>query len=212
MLEISINNTQLQLLKEKAIYWPEQSTLILADLHLGKITHFRKAGIGLPPEVENDNFERLSQLIFNFQPRVVLILGDLFHSHHNHQWERFREFCGYFKACQFVLVMGNHDILAPMAYQIDRLTCHSETYLLAPFIFSHHPLKQQGAYNMCGHIHPSIRLAGRGLQSIKLPCFHFTEQGVTLPAFGSFTGTAVIKPSKKDEVYAITEERVIKVL
>ena len=64
---------------------------------------------------------------------------------------------------------------------------------------------------MAGHIHPAIRLKGKGKQSIQLPCFVFREHNAILPAFGSFTGTATIQAKPGDQVYAIADKQVIKV-
>jgi len=42
-------NQDLLLLPQKAIYWQQQKALIVADVHFGKVGHFRKAGIAVPP-------------------------------------------------------------------------------------------------------------------------------------------------------------------
>jgi len=46
----------------KAIFWREESILLLADLHLGKGEHFNRAGIAVPTGVQVDNFSRLQEL------------------------------------------------------------------------------------------------------------------------------------------------------
>ena len=48
MLEIDCAGERLVLLPEKAVFWPSEKTLIVADLHLGKTAAFRAAGIGVP--------------------------------------------------------------------------------------------------------------------------------------------------------------------
>jgi DNA ligase-associated metallophosphoesterase len=204
-----ISGQSFRLLPEKAFIWEETATLILADLHLGKITHFRKAGIGLPHQAEQENLAQLSHLILNEQVDRVMILGDLFHSHINEQWPIFKDFLKKFAPLPFVLVKGNHDILHKSAYAADNLTIYPDTLEEGPFCFSHHPQKDAERYNIHGHIHPSVLLRGAGLQSLKLPCFHFGAQHLVVPAFGVFTGTAKIEPKKEDSIYVITEEKVI---
>lgn len=193
--------------------WRETETLVLADLHLGKATHFRKAGIGVPLEVETANLDKLAQLILDHKVKRVLMLGDLFHSHHNSAWEDFKDFLSKFSTLPFVLVKGNHDILPAAAYTADNLQVYEEELVEGPFLFTHIPLAKarNELYNVCGHLHPGVLLRGRGRQSIKLPCFHFAQKVLIVPAFGAFTGTAKISSAKTDEVYAISDTTVIKV-
>jgi len=148
-----IENETFLLLPYKALIWEERKTLILADLHLGKITHFRKRGIPVPQDGERDNFERFSYLILNHEVDTVLILGDLFHSDYNAQWDNFLGFLDAFSDIEFKLVMGNHDILDANKYIAKNLTVYQENLVIPPFNFTHHP-EESVLYNICGHIHP----------------------------------------------------------
>ena len=117
-----------------------------------------------------------------------------------------------FPGIPFVLVKGNHDILPESYYKSTNLKVYPELLLEPPFAFTHEPVDNLDGYNVCGHLHPAIRLSGQGLQSLRLPCFYFSEQRLILPAFGAFTGCMTIKPKRGDVVYGIAEERVMKVL
>ena len=44
---------------ERTLFWESERTLIIADLHVGKTGHFRKAGIGVPAGVYKDDLHRL---------------------------------------------------------------------------------------------------------------------------------------------------------
>ncbi len=200
----------LELHPYKAIYWEEQTTLLLADLHLGKAIHFRKAGIAVPEAVGQENWDRLYSLLLDFQPKKVLLLGDLFHSDYNTDWEDFRHLVQQFNDTQFVLVMGNHDILDNELYRQTGLEV-ANSLELKPFLFTHEPTHHEHAYNLAGHIHPSVRLTGNGKQQMRLPCFYFGQNIGLLPAFGSFTGNAVISPKTGDKVYVIANHSIIEV-
>ena len=63
-----------------ALYWPAQKAVILSDIHLGKVAHFRKHGTALPTEAQYENYHRLTKLIECYKPQQMLIIGDLFHS------------------------------------------------------------------------------------------------------------------------------------
>lgn len=213
---ISINNIyhtigseRFKLLPEKAMFWENEEALVLADLHLGKVTHFRKNGIAVPSNVEMENYERLSTLILQYNPKSVLILGDLFHSEHNSQWSAFTKFLTHFSEIQFHLIMGNHDILNYENYDLTNLKLHQESLEWKSIRMTHHPEKTEGYYNLCGHIHPGIKLGGKGKQTLRLPCFYFNDYQGILPAFGAFTGLYIIDITSNDVVYGIVEDSVI---
>ena len=62
-----------------ALYWPEQSLLAVADLHLEKGSSFAARGQLLPPYDTAATLARLARLIAHYAPRVVVALGDSFH-------------------------------------------------------------------------------------------------------------------------------------
>jgi DNA ligase-associated metallophosphoesterase len=197
-------------LPEKAIYWPSKHILLLADLHLGKINHFRRAGIPLPLKANEHTLEILVELIHRLSPQRIICVGDLFHSHYNEAWEEFGAIVKHFSFIRFELVLGNHDILSDLQYQRKGIVLH-EALTIDAMILTHHPLEEipAGYYNIAGHVHPGIQLRGKGRQSLTLPCFYFGEHQGLLPAFGKFTGLARIRPKKSDRVYAITQDDVI---
>jgi DNA ligase-associated metallophosphoesterase len=213
MLTITKNVQQLTLLPQKAIFWQEKQILLLADLHLGKAAHFQKAGI-YAPLTDLDDLTILSQLIAATQPKKIYLLGDLFHSKHNQSWDIFKAWAieKQQNNIEMVLVKGNHDILPQIYYDSAQLKV-VEQIEEPPFIFTHIPLHtpHKSLYAISGHIHPAIQLNGKGKQQITLPCFFFGQTQAYLPAFGSFTGIAKIKPTQTDEVYLIAKEKIIKI-
>jgi metallophosphoesterase superfamily enzyme len=118
-----------------------------------------------------------------------------------------------YKKIEFILVLGNHDILAEKHYQQVCLTVIREHLIEEDIIFSHHPQKKIPKDKFCiaGHIHPGIVLYGKGKQSIKLPCFYLQKKQLILPAFGSLTGLQLIERKKEDSVFAITTNIVMEV-
>jgi uncharacterized protein len=202
------------LLKEKALWIKSLNALLIADLHFGKAAHFRKSGIPIPEPIHDADLLRLKYLHEKFQPRHTYFLGDLFHSDWNDQWDYLNQFLIQFKITEFHLVKGNHDVLSPNAYKQSVLRIHQEPLNLGKLILSHEPMKvvQDGLLNICGHIHPGIRLLGKARQSVRIPCFFLSEPRLLLPAFGNFTGLAIIRPKETDKVWAITDEKIIPVL
>lgn len=200
------------LLPNKAVYWPDKEMLILADSHLGKVSHFRKAGIGVPLDAKNENWRKLNDLIESHNPKSVYFLGDLFHSTYNNEWQELEEFMAIFSEVEFHLVLGNHDILDESVYLNSRLKV-TERCIHDEFLFTHHPLeKPEGElFNFCGHIHPSVLLSGKARQRVKLSCFYITEQQMIFPAFGVFTGSKNLEIEKATAIYGVAEGQILKI-
>ncbi|MEM9722107.1 MAG: ligase-associated DNA damage response endonuclease PdeM [Bacteroidota bacterium] len=208
---LCIQGQTLLLHPHKAIYWKEKSRLLLADVHLGKAGHFRQAGIPVPQTVAMETLNRLQELLEAFCPQEVWILGDLFHSRYNKEWDLWADFVRMNDQQRFVLIPGNHDrYLGSGDYPFEIL---EKEYKDPPFIFSHEPLiaHTQPYINMVGHIHPAILLRGKGRQSLRLPCFWIQEQVMVLPAFGAFTGMHTIEPKDKDKIFAVGEGKIWKI-
>ena len=192
-----------------AMFWKEKSVVMISDVHLGKISHFRKYGAAVPVNAIEKNFETLDTAVAHFEPKTICFLGDLFHSYINAEWRLFEKWVKG-KGQKVILVTGNHDIISPLMYEKLGIRVVAEV-LLEDFLLTHHPEQREGYFNFSGHIHPAIRLRGTGRQSLRLPCFFKNKSQMILPAFGEFTGSHVIKKGKGHEVYAIADSTVIKI-
>jgi DNA ligase-associated metallophosphoesterase len=211
-MEVRIRDELFGLYPQKAIFWKAERALLLSDLHLGKITHFRRAGIPVPSKANDHNLELFIDLVHTCKPERIICLGDLFHSHYNAEWEAFGEVVKHFSSIPFDLVMGNHDIMGKYQYKRKGIAIY-DTLVIGNFLLSHHPLEvvPDGLYNLAGHIHPGVSLRGKGRQALTLPCFYFADNQAYLPAFGKFTGLARIMPKKEDRVYVVAENKVMMV-
>lgn len=211
-MEVEVFGELFELLPQRAIFWKKEKMLLLADMHLGKVNHFRRSGIPVPVKANDKNIEILVDLMWKTKPERVVCLGDMFHSHYNPEWEVFGELVKHFKTASFELVLGNHDIMSEGQYLRKGIKLY-DTLQINQFLFTHHPLEDlpSNVYNLAGHIHPGVRLDGRGKQSITLACFHFGKLQGLLPAFGMFTGLARIEPRKEDKVFVIVDNKILNV-
>jgi DNA ligase-associated metallophosphoesterase len=200
----------LRLLGQKALFWPSVQTLIISDLHLGKSGHFRKSGIALSMGTDLEDLMRIDQLIGLFLPVQVIFLGDLFHSDHNTSWEIFSGWAQQHGGIRFTLIQGNHDKLQAHHYQEAGLTV-VDSYQINQVCFTHEPEDQTNGYNICGHIHPGIRLTGKAKQSVRIPCFYLTPRGMIMPAFGGLTGLYLIEPKPGEMVYGVVNSTLVKI-
>lgn len=210
-MEIELLGEKVWLLPQKALWFKKRKTVLMADLHFGKINHFRKAGIAVPARANDKNAENLISVLQATKPDRLIFLGDLFHSHYNEDWEVVGQIRKHFLNCSFELVLGNHDILSEIQYERHNMKFYLNELFEDNLILTHEPMEEipEGLYNLCGHLHPGINLRGAGKQSITLPCFYFGAKQAILPAFGSFTGLAHIVPKKADRIYVIAEDKII---
>lgn len=190
--------------------------LILADLHFGKSGHFRKSGIGIPQNIFKEDLQRLFSQIQFFNPKTVLIAGDMFHSKANKEVDFFLKWRKDMGAVQFFLIRGNHDILSKKMYSEADIKVFENAFSLKNFCFVHDISAHceetgKGTFTFSGHIHPGVKMKGQGNQSLMLPCFYFGKKHAVLPAFSAFTGLAKIKPVSSDHIFALVENSVIKI-
>jgi len=191
------------------MYWKRNRWLIISDIHLGKSHHFRKKGMAVPSNIDKGDIEMIGQLIDQFNPRKVILLGDLFHSDYNSSWEQFADFTRKYKSGFFVLVRGNHDVLNDWHYGRTTMEVVQEIRT-RNLLFTHIPLKDpNGWVNICGHIHSGIVLHGKGRQRVRVRAFFFRHEHIYMPAFGSFTGAVHVKPEEDDVIVGIAEGELV---
>jgi len=209
---ITLKDQRLSLLPQRLVFWHERNMLILADPHFGKAAAFRQSGIAIPTGTSAHDLQQLCESIAAVGAKRVLVLGDLMHASGVSG--------SHLKACirrqrkmrmdiEWLLVRGNHDrsgddMVAAFEFRmvVDRLT-------MPPFTFVHKPDVQSDTYILSGHVHPAVQLFGPGGLGERLPCFLIGREQAILPAFGSFTGQAAIRPRAGDRIYPIADEQVI---
>ncbi|MFC4636340.1 ligase-associated DNA damage response endonuclease PdeM [Dokdonia ponticola] len=208
--EITVQNQTLILHPSGAIFWKQKSYLLIADVHFGKITHFRKHGSGVPQKAIQENIEKLENVCSYFNPNTIIFMGDLFHSHLNTEWILFKKWVES-NVFKIQLVTGNHDIIAPLLYEELGVQIFEER-CIDTILLTHHPEIRNGFFNIAGHIHPGVQLVGTGKQSLKVPCFFMKPNQLIQPAFGTFTGNYILMPTPKDRVFAVADDQVIEIV
>ena len=205
-----LHSEELTLLPQKAIYAERHKTIIAADLHLGKSSEFRKEGIPVPAALADAELKTLSGIINTYKPERLIIVGDLFHADANLDLILFKNWRSNYTSLEIDLIRGNHDILTNEEYADFGLTIHDEYLDFSEFYLTHKPRGKSenngnNHYIISAHVHPAVRLVGKGKQSVTLPCFYFGKSYGLLPAFGRFTGRALLHPDESDNVFVILE-------
>ena len=209
-LTLTVAPGRLTLLSERAAWLPDESVLLLADVHLAKAQSFRRLGVPVPEATTTDNLVRMSRLIDRLRPRRLVFLGDLLHARHARSVETLEAIRGWRERhaeLPMTLVRGNHDVRAgdpPPSWCVDSV---QEPWHLHGWALCHHPQDVPGHFALAGHLHPCTHV-GRGMDRLRLPCFHLTACRAVLPAFGSFTGMHSIRREPGDRVAVVADTHV----
>lgn len=199
----------LDLLPDGAVFLPETSTLVVADLHLGKAAVFRAKGLPLPEGDVARDLSRLAELIRLHGAAELVIAGDLFHGPVGITPEIEEELGCFLDRLEISLhlVGGNHDA------KIRELPCGlvSVPMIECAGVKILHDPKDADDENLslAGHWHPIARIPDGKRTSLRLPCFLLRKHTLILPAFGSFTGGAVMDPEKGDRFFVPLREKVV---
>jgi len=208
-MELEIIGERIVLSHERAMLWPKEATLFLSDPHFGKASHFRVHGIPVPAGSTEDDVARIERLSEGIE-RIV-ILGDFFHAPTGRQsgtMEVLAAWCKRMGGKELLLVRGNHDERAGDPDDSFGIRAVDGPFHVGPFVLTHHPHQPGTGYCLSGHLHPGVRIESPGAGKMKLPCFVVGARRAILPAFGTFTGIARVKPLEGDRFYVVGPEQV----
>ena len=204
-------NESLHLLPERALFWPAQHTLFIADLHLGKAASYRAGGQPVPGGSTQDNLVRITQLIQQHRVEQVVFLGDFLHAAAGRTPDLLRALTAWrvrHAPVAMTLVRGNHDDRAGDPPADAQIAVVDEPFLLGPFACCHHPQTHPTHFVLAGHDHPVLHLRGPARDRLRLPCFVSDGRQATLPAFGAFTGGHPVAPRGGQSLHAVGGGRV----
>lgn len=171
---------------EGALWWEDESLLVVADLHFEKGSSFARRGSMLPPYDTAATLAVLARLIHRLQPRRVIALGDSFHDREgaarlSHQD---RDNLALLQLGRdWIWITGNHDPGTPEGLAGETLP----SLALGTLIFRHEPTAGRAPGEIAGHLHPAARVIGR-LGSVRRRCFAGDGERLVLPAFGAYAG------------------------
>lgn len=175
-----------ELAGDAALYWPQQRTLLVSDLHLEKASAFASGGQMLPPYDSLSTLDEVAALASRYQPERIVSLGDNFHDDAGEvrlaaaAAERLKQLVSH---TQWVWITGNHDRNLEARWggiSVDEL-------ILSGIILRHEALRGEQSPEISGHFHPKYRQSLRG-RMVSRRCFVKGPRKLIMPAFGAFTG------------------------
>lgn len=172
-----------------ALYWPDEATLVVADLHLEKGSSFARFRNHLPPYDTAATLRQLAAMVDAYRPVRLIALGDSVHD--RGAWERLSDFdrdslsdvCH--RVEDWVWIAGNHDPEPPVGVP----GRSAQELVIGSLEFRHEPggdINTRQA-EVAGHLHPAARVIGKG-GSARRPAFAHDGQRLILPAFGAYAG------------------------
>lgn len=181
------------------LFWPDEETLIVSDLHLEKGSSFARRGSLVPPYDTGTTLHRLAQRIAVWQPKRVISLGDSFHDGEGH--ERLPENYLFslqelMKNREWIWISGNHDPAPP-----EQLGGKgAREILIGNLVFRHEPQKGNQPGEIAGHLHPCGKIIRRN-RSVRRPCFVSDGTRMIMPSFGAYTGGLNIRHRAFDNLF-----------
>jgi putative SbcD/Mre11-related phosphoesterase len=187
----------------RALWLPQERTLAVADLHLGYAWAHRHSGQLMPLNRPDDTAERLVALQHDYQPRQIILLGDIVHralplSPIRDELVKVLDCAA--PDCKVICVTGNHDrdIRTWLGDSLKSVTL-TTSFSAGPCLFLHGDAESVGAsavevdsarrekrWLVLGHEHPSATLSDGAATWQKYPCFAVGERVIVLPAFSGW--------------------------
>ena len=151
-----------------ALFWEEQSLLVVSDLHLEKGSSFARRGVLLPPYDSAATLALLALAIARHNPKMVIALGDSFHDRdaHTRLCAADREAIVVMQSRRdWIWISGNHDPALPS--DLGGIVAHEVA--IGPVAFRHEPTGAPG--EIAGHLHPKARVStrGRSMEAVRVP-------------------------------------------
>lgn len=191
MVPLSFAGKEFVLTEGRALYWPRERALLVADLHLEKASFYARHGQMLPPYDSRETLERVALAIRETGARRVYTLGDNFHdSHGSARLEDHAAgmLAALTRATDWVWITGNHD----PAMEARSGGTIAEELELAGIVLRHQARAGETRPELSGHYHPRLQVTVRE-RHIRRPCAVVASGDgsggrMILPAFGALTG------------------------
>jgi DNA ligase-associated metallophosphoesterase len=189
-----------------ALFHEREKWLAIADLHFGFELSQRVAGRLVPFWGMESSKTRLLQLLADYRPQRLIIVGDLVHD--EAAAEPLCELLAHAaEQCEVIAIAGNHDRKLP------RVIVLQDSFATGRFKFHHGDCQhdQKDRIEVIGHFHPAASLRdGAGLH-LKFPAF---VQGPTcwiLPAFSPWAAGTPWEADGKSRIWICTPQRVLRI-
>jgi DNA ligase-associated metallophosphoesterase len=189
-----------------ALFHEREKWLAIADLHFGYELSRRAAGWLIPFWGMDSITERLFELLKDYTPERLIILGDLVHDRAarfeaRKLLEQVREFC------EVIVISGNHDRQLHGTIELFDSWSSNEFH----FHHGHCAVQESQLIQVIGHHHPAGSLSdGAGLH-LKLPAFVQQKRCWIMPAFSPWAAGTTWLPGEESRIWLCSPQRILPV-
>ncbi len=190
----------------RAVYLETEATIAVADPHLGYAWAQRHAGNLLPLADDRELEMNLAELLEDYAPRQVVVLGDFVHRAIALDGIR-DQICRFIDTVEMrsrlVLLNGNHDRgLHEVLRQCARNVATAREMVCGEYTLLHgHEDVTCDRTVLMGHEHPVIALPDGTGGRVKCPCFLIGARTIVLPAHSPWAAGSDIR--KRDFLSAV---------
>jgi uncharacterized protein len=182
------------------LYWPDENTLIIADLHLEQGASLARRGVHVPPYDTVSTLNQLEALLLASMAERLILLGDSFHADDAHahvEDDTLRRLSAITSRVDTIWITGNHDPSPPEGIGGKSL----DEMVIGSLIFRHIPGDiPEACQEIAGHLHPGASVHHRG-HRIHAKCFASDQHRLIMPAFGTYTGALSLRSDAFDGLF-----------
>ncbi|QQN74566.1 ligase-associated DNA damage response endonuclease PdeM [Croceicoccus sp. YJ47] len=204
MVPLSFADQEWRIVDGRALYWPREDALLVADLHLEKASFYARTGQMLPPYDSRETLERVAAAIRSTGARRVFTLGDNFHdaggpgrleAHARGMLDALT------RAVDWVWITGNHDAkdyLAPAHHRRREADAPGGTQVeeleTGGIVLRHQAKAGETRPELSGHFHPRLQIMVKGRRIVR-PCAVIGDGANDGDETGTGTGARMILPA-----------------
>jgi putative SbcD/Mre11-related phosphoesterase len=212
---------------ERCLILDDGPTAVIGDLHLGYESALEDEGMYIPRMNNNSIRDSLNRILCRYEPRRVVLLGDIKHDFRRAPYEC-RDEVGTIldmlrDAAEVVIVKGNHDNFIENIISGMGMTAWNNVDI-AGFRMEHGHEDSGRRPVIIAHEHPSVRFGGPVGGGVKVQCFvHMKRDGIiVIPPFSPFSsgndiaGTEFMSPACRSadtggaDIYGISDLGILK--
>lgn len=200
---IYVENEEIELLPERALFWPAMELLLVADI-----------GCALTDKTWIESgaaeLDRLKAIFKKKPVKRVVLLGDAAPEGRSFD----RPFLS--KVQSWSRVLGTAFYLAfpktPML-KAEEMTAFgvaawADPLIIPPFAFTKEPHPHPKYFTFSGHVHPHVVLK-KGGERLSFPCFQFKDRVAILPSFSEDGLSQPISWTSDERLFAIDGNEII---
>ena len=196
---LNFGNHKLLLYPNGELYWSDQKTVVVSDLHLEKGSFYATSNQFIPPYDTIETLRKLQRFLNQNCVEKIIFLGDLVHDSDGFSRisdDALKLFNEILKNREAILTVGNHD--KNFKYN-DYCLKFCDEYRIEDIYFRHQP-NNTNDLQIFGHFHPKIVMKIMD-KKLSKKCFISNKEKILMPAYGTLTGGLEINSSPIKDLF-----------